>query len=76
MEMVLLNKTKCTVTEVTYILEHPDEGVFYYKEYLNERGQVVNSIMRTKHGYEIEDQDLVQEILNAIDKIDNNDKNN
>jgi len=68
--MQLLNKTTSTVTEVTYVLQHPAEGVIYYKEWLDDRGKVIDSVIRSKHGYEIDNPALVQEIWDMVDQLE------
>ena len=48
--MKLLDKTESVVTEVTYTLAD-DISPFYYKEWLNDSGHVIDSILRDKDGY-------------------------
>ncbi len=69
--MDLLNKTTETVTEVTYTLQHPKEGVIVYKEWLNTKGHIVDSTIRSKDGYEIDDPILTAELWDYIDSIEN-----
>jgi len=64
--MELLNKTESTVTEVSYTLQD-DLGAFYYKEWLNDSGKVIDSILRDKDGYEIDDPNLLEEVQQFID---------
>jgi len=64
--MELLNKTESTVTEVTYTLQD-DLSAFYYKEWLNDSGKVIDSILRDKDGYEIDDPILLEEVQQFID---------
>lgn len=68
--MELLSKTVETVTEATYVLQHPIEGVIYYKEWLDERGKVIDSIVRSKHGHEIDDTALIHEIWEMVDQLE------
>jgi len=64
--MELLNKTESTVTEVTYTLQD-DLSAFYYKEWLDDSGKVIDSILRDKDGYEIDDSILLEEVQQFID---------
>lgn len=65
--MVLLSKTSIEVREETYIIQHPTEGIFYCKEWLDSSGKVIDSLIRTKNGYEVEDPKLMDEIWDFID---------
>jgi hypothetical protein len=64
--MELLNKTESIVTEVTYTLQDKT-SVFYYKEWLNDSGKVIDCLMRDKDGYEIDDPLLFEEVQEFID---------
>ena len=64
--MELLNKTESIVTEVTYILQDKT-SVFYYKEWLNDSGKVIDCLMRDKDGSEIDDPLLFEEVQEFID---------
>ena len=64
--MELLNKTESTVTEVTYTLQDKT-SVFYYKEWLNDSGKVIDCLMRDKDGSEIDDPLLFEEVQEFID---------
>ena len=64
--MELLNKTESTVTEVTYTLQDKT-SVFYYKEWLNDSGKVIDCLMRDKDGSEINDPLLFEEGQEFID---------
>jgi len=64
--MELLSRTEFVVTEVTYTLQ--DEiSVFYYKEWINAEGKVIDSVLRDKDGYQIDDSDLLERVYNFID---------
>jgi hypothetical protein len=64
--MKLLSKTELTVTEVTYTLED-ETSVFYYKEWLNDSGKVIDCLMRDKDGYDIDDSLLFEQVQEFID---------
>lgn len=64
--MELLNKTKSIVTEVTYTLQDKT-SVFYYKEWLDDSGKVIDCLMRDKDGSEIDDPLLFEEVQEFID---------
>ena len=66
--MDLLQRTESTVTEVTYTLQHPTEGVIHYKEWRDERGKVIDSVTRSKNGFEINDPVLVEQIWQFVDE--------
>jgi len=67
--MELLNKIESVVTEVTYTLQD-NVSTFYYKEWLNDRGRVVDSILRDKDGLEIDDLNLLEEVQNFVDELE------
>ena len=64
--MKLLNKTESIVTEVTYTLQDKT-SVFYYKEWLDDSGKVIDCLMRDKDGSEIDDPLLFEEVQEFID---------
>ena len=64
--MELLSRTEFVVTEVTYTLQ--DEiSAFYYKEWINAEGDVVDSVLRDKDGYQIDDPSLLERVHDFID---------
>jgi len=66
--MELLNTTKSIVTEVTYTLKD-DISAFYYKEWLDDSGKVVDCDLRDKDGNNIHDPILLEEVQQFIDNI-------
>jgi hypothetical protein len=64
--MKLLSKAESTVTEVTYTLQN-ETSVFYYKEWLNDSGRVIDCLMRDEDGYEIDDSLLLEQVQEFID---------
>jgi len=67
--MKLLDKIESVVTEVTYTLAD-DISPFYYKEWLNDSGKVIDSILRDKDGYKIDDPALLEEVQNFVDNLE------
>lgn len=67
--MELLNKTVSTVTEVTYALQD-ETSAFYYKEFLNEKGKVIDSLLRDKDGFEIDDPALLEKVEEFVDGME------
>ena len=65
--MELLNK-ESVVTEVTYTLAD-NTSLFYYKEWLNDSGKVIDFVLRDKDGYEIDDPALLEEVQNFVDTL-------
>ena len=64
--MELLNKIESTVTEVTYTFQDKT-SVFYYKEWLDDSGKVIDCLIRDKDGSEIDDPLLFEEVQEFID---------
>ena len=50
-----------SITEETFILQD-SEGKLIYKEWLNEKGKVIDFQLRDKDGFSIDDPALVEEI--------------
>ena len=64
--MELLSRTEFVVTEVTYTLQ--DEiSTFYYKEWINAEEKVIDSVLRDKDGYQIDDPALLERVYDFID---------
>ena len=56
--------------ENTYIIQHPNEGVLVYKEWIDsENGKCLDFILRSKDGFEIDDPALVEEVQEFIDVL-------
>ena len=66
--MELLSKTGMTVTEVEYTLQD-ETGAFYYKEWLNEKGKIIDSMLVDKDGYQINDPALLEEVESFLVSI-------
>jgi hypothetical protein len=56
--------------ENTYTIQHPNEGVLVYKEWIDsENGKCLDFILRSKGGFEIDDPALVEEVQEFIDVL-------
>ena len=67
--MELLRKEEVNVIENTYTLQD-ETSVFYYKEFINSKGKVVDSLLSDKDGFEIDDPSLLENIQEFIDSLD------
>ena len=67
--MELLRKEEVNVIENTYTLQD-ETSVFYYKEFINSKGKVVDSFLSDKDGFEIDDPSLLENIQEFIDSLD------
>lgn len=70
-ELELLKHMSSEVTEHTYLFKD-ETGVFVYKEWLDSCGRCMDSVLRDKSGYEIDDPALLERVWEAVDKIENN----
>ena len=66
--MVLLSRTEFTVTEVVYTFED-ETSAFYYKELINAHGEVIDSLLRDKDGYQIDDPTLLERVWDFISGV-------
>lgn len=64
----LLNNEVRSVQERTYILQD-NHGKLIYKEWLDETGEVIDSVLRDKDGYAIEDWELFDQVQTFIDNL-------
>ena len=56
--------------ENTYTIQHPNEGVLVYKEWIDsENGKCLDFILRSKNGFEMMDPSLVEEVQEFIDVL-------
>ena len=67
--MELLRKEEVNVIENTYTLQD-ETSVFYYKEFINSKGKVVDSFLRDKDGFEIDDPILLEEVEEFVDSFE------
>ena len=70
---ILHTETEVLTVERT-TLQMPDGQIIRVLEYTDSNGKVVDSIVRTKHGYEVEDLALVDEIYEFLDSRINTEK--
>lgn len=66
--MELLNKTESVVTEVVYTLQD-STSAFYYKEWIDQSGLIVNQALIDKDGREIFDPALLEAVENFIEEL-------
>lgn len=63
---ILHTETEVLTVERT-TLQMPDGQIIRVLEYTDSNGKVVDSIVRTKHGYEVEDLALIDEVYEFLD---------
>ena len=68
--MELLSKEVLLVHEVTHVVQHPEEGPLFYKEWLDERGKCIDFVLRSKSGYSIDDPALIEEVQEFVDSLE------
>ena len=66
MQLEILERVESTVTEVTYTLQD-ETSAFYYKEWMNQKGKVIDSLLRDKDGHEIDDPELLEQVQELVD---------
>lgn len=72
-ELTMLRHEVSTVIEHTYTLKD-EVSIFYYKEWMDEKGNLVDSLMRDRDGHEIDDPVLQHRVWELIDKYENKSK--
>ena len=66
--MELLNHMTAPVIEHAYMINHPTEGVVLYKEWIDsETGDCIDFVLRSRHGFDIDDPALIEEIQEFIE---------
>ena len=70
---ILHTETEVLTVERT-TLQMPDGLIIRILEYTDSNGKVVDSIVRDKHGYEIEDLALIDEVYEYLDSRINTEK--
>lgn len=70
--MELLHRAKSTVTEAEYRFQDTDGSVLVYKEWLNEKGKVIDAVLRSKHGHDIDDPILMERVQDIVDELESN----
>lgn len=64
--MNITSQESNTVTETTYFLE--DNGKkLVYKEWLNQKGKVIDEVLRDQNGNDIDDPALLERVQEAVD---------
>ena len=64
----LLDKTENTVTEVVYTIQD-ETSPFYYKEWRNDSGKVIDAMLVDKDGEQINDPVLLEDVEEYLDSI-------
>jgi hypothetical protein len=67
--MELLSRIEQKITIVETRVQHGDE-VYFVKDYLDERGKVIDTTVQTKGGYIVDDPAEVEEVLDFIDSLE------
>lgn len=67
--MELLTNSILKVTEETFTLQDPEEGVLVYKEWSDESGKVMDIVLRSKDGYEIDDPNILERVQAFVDNL-------
>jgi hypothetical protein len=65
--MELLKKQTIDVVEVTYTIQD-SFGIITYKEWLQD-GNCIDSVLRDKDGYQIDDPDLLEIVILYLESI-------
>jgi hypothetical protein len=66
--MKLLDKTESTVTEVVYTIKD-EVSTFFYKEWRNDSGKVIDAVLRDKDGFEIDNPVILEMVEEYLDSI-------
>ena len=67
--MELLTNSILKVTEETFFLQDPEDGVLVYKEWSDESGNVIDFVLRSKDGYEIDDPSIIERVQTFVDNL-------
>lgn len=67
--MELLTNSILKVTEETFFLQDPEGGVLVYKEWSDESGNVIDFVLRSKDGYEIDDPSILERVQTFVDNL-------
>ena len=63
----LVTQSEIEVTEKTFWLKD-SEGFLVYKEWTDKSGNVIDSLLRSRSGHELEDYDLLQSVQDFIEE--------
>lgn len=67
--MELLTNSILKVTEETFFLQDPEDGVLVYKEWSDESGNVIDFVLRSKDGYEFNDPSILERVQTFVDNL-------
>lgn len=65
--MEILNRVTTRVIETVFTIRH-GATVYYYKEFTDERGKVIDAMLVDKDGYQIDDPILLEEVEQLVDE--------
>lgn len=71
-KLEVLNYSSNVVTENTYHLRDENGRIYFYKEWLDESGKVIDCVVRNEGGHDISDVPLVEQIWEFIDTYQHN----
>ncbi len=68
--MEILKQTVNAVIERSFTIQHPTEGILIYTELADATdGKVIDYSLKSKDGNAIDEEELVEEVMEFIDKI-------
>jgi hypothetical protein len=67
-KFTLLKHTTTAVLEKEYVLQD-EQGKLFYKEWIDEEGRIIDSMLRDKDGREIDNPELLERIQDYVDSI-------
>ena len=67
--MEILSKVTTQVVETVYTFQD-ETSVFYYKEWLDDRGKVIDEMLMDKDGYQIDDPVLWEQVQEFVAMMD------
>lgn len=65
---LLKHEQSSGVIEHTYFIQD-NQGKIVYKEWVNDSGKVIDSTLRDKDGYEIDDPELMEQVQEFVDTL-------
>ena len=66
---VLKHDVYSQAVEHTYTLQHETEGVLIYTEWIDKEGVVVDFYLRSKNGYDIDDPELFDQVMEFLEGL-------
>lgn len=67
--MEILSKVTTQVVETVYTIQD-ETSVFYYKEWINDSGKVIDAMLMDKDGYQIDDPVLMECVEVFVDQLE------